>query len=366
MASLKRHEADALISALQGKNCCGHDFYRVVRAIQAARPDMPLIGTSKSPQDDPLRFGQRPSLAFQSSTLDELIAGETPKLYVNFFGLFGPNGPLPLHLTQYALRRQLGQDGNDLRRPVGVVSDGTSSETAPQRGGKDNSLGDFLDVFHHRLLSLFFRAWASCQPAVDLDRGTHQRFLFFLGAFFGESVFDLNDDAFGAGDEIPLSAKIFYTGHLAASARNADGLESILTGYFGMNALVTEFVGRWFDLPPEDRMKLDGSSGCGSLGHGLIIGSKTWDAQLSFRVRMGPMGLEDYSRLLPKETGFGRLKSWIMNYCGAELFWDLQLVLRAGEVPSTQLGRSGKIGWTTWLKTKPFEQDADNLIIQTE
>lgn len=365
MASLERHEADALISALQGKNCCGHDFFRVVRAIQAARRDMPLIGTSKSPQDDPLRFGQHPSLAFPPSTLDELVAGETPKLYVNFFGLFGPNGPLPLHLTQYALRRQLGQEGNDTRRTVGVPSDGKTSESGP-RGHKDTSLGDFFDVFHHRLLSLFFRAWASCQPAVDLDRGDHQRFLFFLGAFFGESVFDLNDDAFGAAETIPLSAKIFYAGHLAASSRNAESLESILTGYFGIKTVVGEFVGRWFNLPPEDRIKLGQSSGYGALGQGLIVGSKTWDAHLSVRVRMGPMGFEDYSGLLPTETGFGRLKSWMVNYSGTELFWDLQLVLRADEVPRTQLGRAGKLGWTTWLKTKPFGQDADNLILQSE
>jgi len=364
MASLERHEADALISALQGKNCCGHDFFHVVRAIQAARRDLPLIGTSKSPQDDPLRFGQRPSLAFPPSTLDEMIAGETPKLYVNFFGLFGPNGPLPLHLTQYALRRQLGQEGNDSRRTISP-SDGRPPETAP-RGVKDTSLGDFLDVFHHRLLSLFFRAWASCQPAVDLDRGDHQRFLFFLGAFFGESVFDLSDDAFGVAETIPLSAKIFYAGHFAASARNAESLESILTGYFGIKTVVCEFVGCWFDLPPEDQSTLGQSPEFGALGQGLIVGSKTWDAHLGFRVRMGPMGFEDYSGLLPTETGFGRLKSWIVNYCGLELYWDVQLLLRAAEVPKTQLGRAGKLGWTTWLKTKPFVQDADNLILQSE
>src|SRR5262245_37846588 len=104
MADPQRHAAVALIEALQAKNCCGYDFFRLVRMIQAARPDLPLVGKSKTPQDDPIRFGQRPTLAFVPSTLDELVPGERPKLYINFFGLFGPNGPFPLHLTEYAIR----------------------------------------------------------------------------------------------------------------------------------------------------------------------------------------------------------------------------------------------------------------------
>ncbi len=361
MADLERHEADALIQALQGKKCCGHDFFRVVRAVQALRQDLPPIGTSKSPDDDPIRFGQRPSLSFPASTLDELVAGEIPRLYVNFFGMLGPNGPLPLHLTQYALSRELGQTPDESRLATGGMAVGNKAGS----GIKDRSFGDFLDIFHHRLLSFFFRAWASCQPAVDLDRNKHQRFLFFLASFIGESVFDFSHEPVD-DDAIPLQAKLFYTGHLASPARNVEGLESVLTGYFGIQTKVTEFIGKWFNLPKEDWSKLGAASSYGRLGEGIIVGSKTWDVHLSFRVRMGPMGFDDYCRLLPRENGFDRLKSWVSDYCGAELSWDLQLVLRGDEVPATQLGRAGKLGWTTWLKTQPFRHDADDLVLQTE
>ena len=67
--------------------------------------------------------------------------------------------------------------------------------------------------------------------------------------------------------------------------------------------------------------------------------------------------------MLPCSAAFQRLKYWILNYCGEHFFWDAQFVLRAGEVPDVVLGKSGRLGWTTWLKTKPLPHDADDLIL---
>ena len=95
-----------------------------------------------------------------------------------------------------------------------------------------------------------------------------------------------------------------------------------------------------------------------------ILGARFWDSQLSFRMRFGPMSLPDYERMLPKGDSFERLDDWILNYCGQHFFWDVQLVLRAEEVPATRLGQFGRLGWTTWLKTKAFAHDADQLILR--
>ena len=368
MANLEGHAADSVIQALRDKQCCGHDFFRAVRLIQAARPDLPVIGTSKSPQDDPVRFGQRPSLGFAPSALDELVLepDQPPKLYVNFMGLFGPNGPLPLHLTQYALRRLLGQgvdeNGDPRSRLPGAAGPARAAGSSGV-GGKDLAFADFFDIFHHRLISLFFRAWSVSRPTVDLDRPERQRFLFFLGAFVGESNADLEGLLRPDPDHIPLQARLYYSGRLASPARNAEALEAILQDYFGVPVTVREFVGHWFDLPEGDRCKLGASRDAGLLGENLILGSRTWTAHLCFRLRLGPMTLEDYSRFLPGEKGFRLLTSWVTNYCGTELLWDVQLVLRAGEVPGAQLGRAGKLGWTIWLKTKPFERDVMDLVV---
>jgi type VI secretion system protein ImpH len=75
------------------------------------------------------------------------------------------------------------------------------------------------------------------------------------------------------------------------------------------------------------------------------------------------MRLHDFYRMLPVGDAFCRLKCWVLNYSGQEYFWDVQLVLKAEDVPDTRLGKEGLLGWTTWLKSKPFEREADDLVI---
>ena len=81
------------------------------------------------------------------------------KLSVNFLGLFGPNGPIPLHITEYARERQ--------------------------RHARDHTLVEFLESFQSSYLSLFYRAWAVNQKAADLDRRKTARFPAYIGTLFG-------------------------------------------------------------------------------------------------------------------------------------------------------------------------------------
>ena len=117
------------------------------------------------------------------------------------------------------------------------------------------------------------------------------------------------------------------------------------------------------DLPADSLCELGVSPGTGSLGVTTILGSRFWECQLNFRIKLGPMKLGDYERMLPCGKAFQRLRDWVLNYCGEQFFWDLQLTLQAGEVPQVSLGQSGRLGWTTWLKTKPFGRDAGDLVL---
>jgi type VI secretion system protein ImpH len=311
------------------------DFFRALRLLQTQFPNHERIGYSLSPADDPVRFGQNPSLSFAPSTIEALRhspAAAAPKLFVRHFGLFGPHGPMPLHFTEYAYERQVQS--------------------------KDFTIAAFLNVFHHRLISFFFRAWADSQKTVDLDRPEDQHFAVFLGTFFG-----FGTDAMRERDEVQDAAKLYFTGRMANQTRHAEGLECILREYFEIKTELQTFVGRWMNLPADSLCQLGASPETGRLGLTTIVGSRIWEAQLNFRIRMGPMKLADYQRLLPSGVAFKRLKRWVLNYCGEHFFWDVQLVLLAAEVPDTRLGQSGLLGWTTWLKTKPLSRDADDLIL---
>jgi type VI secretion system protein ImpH len=334
MASTNGQTPDPLMERV-AKQPFAFDFFRAVRLLQALHADSPRVGYSPSPAQEPVRFAQKPSLAFASSTLDGLGPGplpSIPRLWVNFFGLSGPNGPLPLHLTEYARDRELHHN--------------------------DHTFTAFLNLFNHRLTSLFFRAWADNQKALDLDRPEDQRFAAYLGSFFGMGMESLwNRDA------VPDRAKLYFSGHLASQNRNAEGLESILEDYFGIPTQIKTFVGRWLEVPEDSCCRLGMSPQTGRLGLSTLVGSRFWECQLNFRIAMGPMKLSDFERLLPSGSAFKRLQCWVRNYCGEQFFWDVNLVLKKAEVPPVALGRSGRLGWTTWLKTRPFERDADDLVL---
>lgn len=365
------------------------DFFRAARLLQCADPELPRLGTSNAPEKDPVRFGQRPSLAFAPSTLDGLVLGPPPKLFVNFFGLFGPNGPLPLHLTDYAIRRQLGQKADEAGAPA---KDSKSSRSETDRPSlpstrKDFTLAAFFDVFHHRLVSLFFRAWACNQATVDFDRAKdllspdvdkeprpfdrdkHPRFPIYIGSSFGLASERNEHGEFAPfSDPLPVWAKLYYAGRLASQSRNAEGLQAILQDYFGEPTEIQTFQGRWLDLPPASRCKLGDSPATGRLGSTAIVGSRVWDCQLTFRIRLGPMRFSDFTRFLPGSRSLERLVSWVLNYAGAQYLWDLQVVLAAKDVPDTRLSANrpsqlGRLGWTTWLKSKPFERDSEDLVL---
>jgi type VI secretion system protein ImpH len=334
MAGPDRQTTDPVIERLT-RAPFAFDFFRAVRLLESLRPDCPRIGHSLSPSQDPVRFGQNPSLAFAPSTIEafrQTDATGVPKLNVRFFGLFGPNAPLPPHLTEYALERQLHHG--------------------------DRTLSGFLNIFHHRLISFFYRAWAANQKSVDLDRPNDPRYATFIGSFFGLGLEGLQQR-----DAVPDLAKLYFSGRLACQTRNAEGLEAILQQFFEIKTEVQTFMGRWLTLSDDSLCKLGASPDSGSLGLTAIVGARFWDCQLSFRIRLGPMKLPDYLRMLPQGDSFRRLKDWVLNYCDEHFSWDAQLVLRASEVPTICLGKLGHVGWTTWLKSQPFTRDADDLIL---
>jgi type VI secretion system protein ImpH len=348
MAGANRQTPDSLIARL-AERPFAFDFYAALRLLQSSFCDHPRTGYSESPGKDPVRFAQNPALDFAPATLaasdDPLVRraedlrrknpARPPVIHSRHFGMFGPNGPLPLCLTEYARDRILHYS--------------------------DFTFASFCNVFHHRLLSFFFRAWADANKTVDLDRAEDQNWPQFAGSLVGlgmESLLEREDD------KVPARAKLYFAGRLVHQARNAEGLEAIIQDYFGLRTEVWPFFGRWLNLPEGSVCKLGDSPETGALGASVIVGSRVWTCQLHFRLQMGPMSFAEFERLLPLGASFRRLCDWVRLYSGDHFSWDVKLVLAKDEVPAVQMGRAGRLGWTTWLKTKPFDHDAEDLVLQ--
>ena len=334
----KRPTSHTLMQLLQDRPC-DFDFFQAVRRIECAHRDLPRIGYSKRPQLDAVRFCQNISLAFAPSAIHNFFRAtdENPgRLIVNFFGLLGTNGPMPLPITEYIHDRVLNHG--------------------------DKTLASFLDVFHHRLISLFYRAWACNQQSVSHDRAEleEDRFAVYIGSLFG-----IGDESFRNRDHVTDIAKLHYSGRLACQTKNAEGLKEILQDYFQISVNIEQFIGQWIDIPPENYCRLGVSLENAKLGHTLVVGSRFWECQHKFRIKMGPMSFDEYQRMLPQGSSIRHLDAWVKNYVGDELSWELQLILRASEIPAICLGSIGRLGWSTWLGSETFKEDADDLILES-
>jgi type VI secretion system protein ImpH len=308
------------------------DFYQALRRLECAAADHPRLGESARAKEDPVRLGQEPSLSFAPRTLHALAPSKgqaAPRLDVLCFGLFGPNGPLPLHLTEYARDRM--------------------------RHG-DSTFARFADIFHHRLLSLFYRAWANAQPTVNLDRPETDRFTTCVGALVG-----LATPAMRRRDSVPDHAKLYYAGLLSAGPRHPDGLRAILQDFFGLPMRIEEFVGQWTEIPAGSRCELSDGSRSAVLGVASTIGTHVWDCQQTFRIIVGPVSLADYRRLLPGGESLPKLIDLVRNYLGDELMWELRLILRKEQAPPVRLGECGHLGLCGWLEPEDLPHDADDF-----
>ncbi len=311
------------------------DFFQVLRRLECAHVDNPGFGRSVRPAEDPVRLGQQPSLIFAPTMLAkyEPATERSPaRLLGYFFGMFGPNGPLPHHLTEYALQRKFNE--------------------------KDPTFAAFVDIFHHRMMSLLYRAWASSRPTVNLDRPARDRFAIYAGALFG-----LGQPALRDLDDLPDHAKLHFAGILAMQSRPAEGLRTLLENFFYLPARVQEMQGAWMRLPRESRLRLGETEDTGMLGSSTVLGASVWGCQQRFRIVLGPLGLADLERMLPGRASIGRLVALVRNFIGDEKDWDLQLVLRREEVPALQLGREGQLGWTSWLSGSARDRDADDVVL---
>ena len=225
------------------------------------------------------------------------------------------------------------------------------------RTAHDPTFARFLDLFHHRMLSLFYRAWANNRPTVSFDRGADDRFAGYVASLFGLGMPSLR-----GRDALPDRAKLHYAGLLACQTCHPDGLRAMVRAYFGLPAAIREFVGEWLALPREGRCRLGASRDTGTLGESVVIGAYIWSGRHKFRLMIGPVGLNPFRRFLPAGSSLPRLAAMVRSYVGDELAWELNPILAADEVPPLRLGEHTQLGWTSWLTTGGLPRAGDDLV----
>ena len=314
------------------------EFFQAVRLLERIHPDREPVGHFSVPSSEVAKFRAHASTVFPASEIQSLRDADEAQadVEVNFMGLFGPQGVLPLYYTELIAERARV---------------------------RDSALIDFFNIFNHRMISLFYRAWEKYRFPVAYERGERDQVGARLLDFIGLGTPGLQNRQQVADD-----ALMFYSGLLSQQPRCAANLEALLADYFSAPVEVEQFVGAWYKLDESTQFCMaDGADVSEQLGFGAVVGDEVWDTQGRVRVRIGPLRMQRYLDFLPSGSAYAPLRAMVEFYAGNEVDFELQLILDRRDVPVCELGAEGEtapcLGWLTWARTKPMGRDPGETIL---
>ena len=312
-------------------------FFQAVRLILSATST--TLGRNLRPGEEAIRFRAEASEAFPACEIadifldddldDDLDDGKksVPILDASFFGLYGPSGVLPQHYTQLVIDR--------IRK-------------------KDTGLRDFLDIFNHRLISLFYRAWEKNHFPIAYETANQ--------ANVTDLVTECLRNLVGFGNsgvrnrmQVSDNAWLHYSGLKALSGPRPDAVEGMISDHFKVPSSVSSFQGEWLRIPLEEQTSLGltqlGDTKNNALGVDTIAGQRTWGVEHRFRVEVGPLRLDQFNRFVPNGASLVPLAQMIRTVVGPQFDFDVQVTLHKLDVVGTKLGAesSSRLGWNSWL-----------------
>jgi type VI secretion system protein ImpH len=299
-------------------------FFKAVRLIESLLPERKPLGQALSPHEEAVRFTVRPGFIFPPSDISNLHHPDESwpiVMDIPFMGLIGPSGVLPQWINELAAER--------LR-------------------DKDTSLTAFFDIFHHRLISLFYLAWKKHRFPENFLPGARDKLSSCLLSLVG-----LGTAGTGERMEQSLESLIFYSGFLSRSIPCVAAIEAAVEYFAETTVRVEQFIDRRVPVSPEDQTQLGMANG--SLGLDAVCGSQAWESQTKFRVNLGPTGYDAFVRFMPSGDMLQPIFSLVRYMVGIEYEFEIGVFLKREEVPPCVLGMetpgSPRLGWSTWVKT---------------
>ncbi|MFC1889888.1 type VI secretion system baseplate subunit TssG [Thermodesulfobacteriota bacterium] len=321
MAAETRRPDSPLIPALLRE---GHrfSFFQAVHLLERYCEDAAPVGFRGPAEKEAIRFRPYEGFEFPKgdiTSINEIESEENRRRYlmtITFLGLYGTVSPLPSFYAEQILREC----------------------------NEDTSVRDFLDVFHHRILSLFYRCWTKYRYHIEFrptgnDRTSSRMF----------SLIGLGDQGLRSALRVPAVRLLRYAGLLTQHPRSAEGLRGLLSDYFSAGTVrVIQCTGRWVRIPKDQRSRL-GRGNC-TIGADCSLGQRVFDRTGGFRIALGPMGIEDFDRFLPGNRDLDALSELVGLYSTDRLDFDVELKLMGEEIPECRISSVEPVmlGWTTW------------------
>ncbi|HJZ87856.1 MAG TPA: type VI secretion system baseplate subunit TssG [Polyangia bacterium] len=297
-------------------------LFQAIRILE--RLGGPRLGREGPAGDEVVRLRPSLSLAFSPADVELIDKALPPKeapdlpvrwrITTRFLGLYGVTSPLP---NYYA-------------------------EALAQADPESTRVRDFLDLFHHRLLSLLFRAWTRHHYEVEFQTDgsddLSRRLLAWLG--INPRVAELL--------EVAPVRLLRYAGLLIGRDRPPRALEIMWAELLDVPIRVRGNMGRWIMIPPDQKALLGVQSML--LGEDFVIGNKTFDVSGKFRVVVGPCDYETFESFLPGGAGLQQLHNAVEAALPAPFDYEVEVRLRAECRPPFRLStpKPNRLGYTAW------------------
>lgn len=314
------------------------EFFQAVTLLERLHAEMRPVGHFSSPSDEVVRFRANPRLAFPASEIQELkiVEDRQAEMMVNFMGLTGPSGVLPHPYSELILERARH---------------------------KDRSLAAFFDIFNHRAISLFYRAWQKARFPVTYATEGRDFFSQYLLDLVGLGTAGLRDR-----QHIEDEALLHYVSLVAMQTRSSTALQQLLEDYFEVPVEIEEFTGAWYAIDRATQCQMnEDDTPSRQVGLGAVAGDAIWDRQGCVRIRIGPLSLERYNDFLPGGSAYAALQSITRFFSNQSLDFQAQLVLQREEAPPVVLDAdvpgASRLGWVSWACTRPLAFDPDDTVL---
>lgn len=324
MAAEERGQSTALGQRLKEGFYRFSSFQAIALSESLAAGKKPL-GEALRPAEEAVRLRVKPGFAFPPSDIvgyrydDEQ---DQTLIDVSYLGLVGPAGILPHWYNELALERSRS---------------------------RDFVLTDFFDLFHHRLLTLFYLAWKKAHIPQNYRTGGTDRFSLYFRSLIG-----LGTEKKRSLSGLGVESLLYFSGLLSRQVPSTAAIESALSHFSGQNAVVQQFVERAISLPPEDLTKIGKANA--ELGVSALCGSLVWENMSKFRIDLGPMDSASFGRFLPGGPLLQPMFALVRFMVGIEYEFEIRVILRRDQVAPCSLGGGGSafspmLGWSTWVKS---------------
>jgi len=299
------------------------DFYKAVFIIENQLKKHGLeyryVGYDSAPKLELVKFTATQKLGYPGNAITKLEeisykdGLHRVNMQVSFMGLTGCAGALPQFYSELVMQR--------LRF-------------------KDTTMRDFYDMFNHRLISLYYRAWKKYKPSLnhvnkDKNKDPYTQILSLLS---------------GGSNEHQL----FFSGLYSRKIRNAADLQNILASYLSCDVTIKQMIGQWRPLKEQEQTCLASQTlyegRHARLGVDTVVGKRIWDISSQIEINIMAKNIDKARDLLPNGSLFKLANSIVKDYLGNAVQFRLVIESNFDKLDATQLTKNNyQLGCSSFL-----------------